>query len=340
MLVKNHNHIFDPSKYVKREVDKYYFSTMIEQWLKNKESGKEEDSLAGSYTRILRGYKDRYFIQKFKNTDVRDIRTADIKSFLLNLPAHLSPKTKFNIMMGLQNFFNELFEDQIIDHVPVFKKILKNLRKAALRQKRIQWFDLLEQQKVLDYIAQISNHRPLIEFMCETGLRPGEGMALYRDDYDKKVNVLHVHRTFADRKLKDIPKGGRETDEIPLSDKANEIIKALPLTIWFPYMFINPDTGSHYTLDVLDRVWSKVRNHFSIDKKVKLYNFIRHSFATQIAQCGGTPYEIKELLRHADIRTGQKYVQKDMEMLRTRLKKRAEMVNLNEKNESSKKKVL
>ena len=327
------NHIFDHSKYVKQECEKFFFFTRVEIWLKNKESCKEEDSLAGSYTRVLNGYKNKYFLKKFKNSDVRDIRTTDIKAFLLWLPTHLSPKTKFNILMALQNFFNELVEDQVIDHPPAFKKILKQIKKAALRQKRIQWFDLLEQREVLNFIGQISHHRPIIEFMCETGLRPGEGMALYRDDYDKKEDVLHVHRTFADRKLKNIPKGGRETDEIPLSDKAIKIVKALPIAIRLPFMFINPDTGSHYTLDVLDGIWVKVRDHFIIDKKVKLYNFIRHSFATQIARCGGTPYEIKELLRHTDIRTTQKYVQKDMEPLRARLKKRAEMINFSDEGE-------
>ncbi len=317
------NHKFDPSKYIKCHLEQFYFSTKIEKWVDRKQKHADiKKSLANSYIRILKSYKDNYFLNFFGNMDVREIRTVHVKEFYEGLPMHLSPKTQSNIITALQNFFNELHEDEIIENMPSFKKILDSI---DVKKQEIKWFDYREQQKVLAFIGQISYHRPIVEFMCETGIRPSEAMAIYWEDFDLKESVLHIRKTFSDRKLKDTTKSGRNTDIIPLSDRAVEILKSISRGI-NTFIFTNPNSKGHYNLDTLDRLWDKVRIHFNINKKVKLYNFTRHSFATQIASSGATPIEIKELLRHSDIRTSMKYVQKDLKPLRACLRKRAEVV--------------
>ena len=326
------NHKFDPTKYIKLHMEAFYFSTQIETWFKRKEKyAKKKETLAASYVRVLKSYKEIYFKGFFGDIDVRETRTAKIKEFYEGLPIHLSSKTQLNIMTALQNFFNELVEDEIIEISPSFKKILKLI---DVKEQEIKWFEHVEQEEILAYIEQSSKHRKIIEFMCETGVRPGEAMAIFLDDFDSKDILLRVSKTFSDRQFKNTTKSGRINDVIPLSAKAVEIIRSLPKGS-STFMFVNPDTRKHYVLDSLDRLWKKVRDHFKIDKKIKLYNFTKHSFATQIARAGGTPHEIKDLLRHSDIRTSLKYTGKDMTALRARLKKRAKLIAIEDRKKKA-----
>ncbi len=69
------------------------------------------------------------------------------------------------------------------------------------------------------------------------------------------------------------------------------------------WLFANPNTGRAYSSKGLGELWNKYSQI-----PVTHYEATRHSFCTQLAEDGVNPYLLKDLARHSDIRTTQKYV--------------------------------
>jgi len=91
---------------------------------------------------------------------------------------------------------------------------------------------------------------------------------------------------------------------IPLSDRAFQIvIKNIKQRFDEDFVFINPVTKRGYRQEFVRRIWKR---HSGLN--VTLYEASRHSFCTQIAQSGlCNTLQAKELMRHADIRSTERY---------------------------------
>lgn len=68
-------------------------------------------------------------------------------------------------------------------------------------------------------------------------------------------------------------------------------------------------------------MWTK---HSSL--KLSLYEATRHSFCTQIVGTGVNTLQAKELMRHADIRSTEKYFHASVTKLRDIVEKRGQVI--------------
>ncbi|MFQ5329062.1 MAG: hypothetical protein ACE5D4_03625 [Thermodesulfobacteriota bacterium] len=53
--------VFDPTKYVKSDVNRFRFESLIEAWYQDKKSEQEKGNRAKGYVRVLRTYIDNYY---------------------------------------------------------------------------------------------------------------------------------------------------------------------------------------------------------------------------------------------------------------------------------------
>lgn len=132
-----------------------------------------------------------------------------------------------------------------------------------------------------------------------------------------------IQRTWSDAVLRETTKG-KNKKWIPLSSVAYEIV-ARNITGKFgnEFLFINPDTESHYRPKKLDYLWRQA------GAIVTLYEGTRHSFCTQVAEVGDVLLT-RDLMRHADIRTTQKYYHSHMVKLKDIVEKRRKIIDLKE----------
>jgi site-specific recombinase XerD len=82
------------------------------------------------------------------------------------------------------------------------------------------------------------------------------------------------------------------------------------------FLFVNPRTGSYYSLDTLDRIWGKIKEKAKIDKGIRLYDATRHSFASNLTNSGVSIYKVSRLLGHSSIKMTEKYAHSEVENLR------------------------
>ncbi|SPP99941.1 hypothetical protein NBG4_1390002 [Candidatus Sulfobium mesophilum] len=156
-------------------------------------------------------------------------------------------KTRKNILNGLHAFFSWLKSKKIIEAIPEWPKISGSNAKARVA------IDIETQNDGLSKIPE--EHRDVLEFGFETGLRPGETCALLVGDVDLANNRVIIQRTWSGAHLKPSTKTNEEK-YIPLSVRAREIVTEhkkdkLPAT----FLFINPNTGRCYRQKQLNNIW-------------------------------------------------------------------------------------
>lgn len=74
------------------------------------------------------------------------------------------------------------------------------------------------------------------------------------------------------------------------------------------------DPARHLAAPVMQRAWQRIRKRAGLDD-VHLHD-LRHTFGTTASRSGGNAFQIRDVLRHADIAMSARYVNADAEPTR------------------------
>ncbi len=305
---------FKPEDFTDAKIKERKFENMMEKWLDQKSIEEKANELSPETLRCYRSYNRNYF-QYFYNWDVREVGFEQLEDFKDQLPDHLSLKMKRNILNALHSFFVWLRRKGILTSIPVWPEI-----KGTDSQTKVA-MDIEDQVEVLQEIPK--EHIDIIRFLTETGLRIGEACALKGKDFDLKNGSVLIQRTWSGSKLVETTKG-KNKKWIPLSDTAYEIACRCLQDRWpEDFMFINPSTKKGYRQEFLRRLWRKYSG-----VSITLYEATRHSFCTQVVEGGASVLEAKQLMRHADIRSTERYFHGSMKKMREIVNNRGKLISL------------
>lgn len=311
-------HGFNIRDYLDESVQARKVHNIIDLWTESKEKELRRGTVHPSSIKQINGHIAKHIIPFFGDYDVREIGLEDLSDFVDNLPANLKLKSRKNILVTLHSFLTWLFRRGTLKIMPAFPKI--ELSQEA-PEKRVA-LTLEQQAELLPLIPE--RHRDVIEFGMETGLRVGELITLKVCDIDS--GIATIRRTLSGGKVIETTKG-HSSKEIPLSDRAQEIVERHlegkhPEALVFP----NPTTGKIYGINRLNRVW---KTHTKLS--VTFYEASRHSFITQCVDGGADALQVKELARHTDVRTTQRYYHGSTSRLRSIVNNRGKVVPLKER---------
>jgi len=302
---------FDPSKYLKAELEKYWTSNLLERFLKYKLA-----SLAPSYEK---DYERIVNIAKeyFKTKDVREFRKLDIINYkeFLESNFRFSNKTVKNILDIFKTFLRYLVNDlEIIDKVPPFPPI-------EVQPFKFQWLHAEDQIKLFELITD--DHKPIIAFLMLHGSRPAEARALKCKDIDLKGKSITICSTFSNGIYREKRKGRRALPvTIPIHPEMYDFIcERVKNNLPEAFIFVNPKTGSYYRETYLKRIWQTVRTKAGISNSLRLYDATRHSFASQLVNKNVSLYTVSKLLGHSTINTTERYSHSNIEHLRVNMNK-------------------
>ena len=229
------------------------------------------------------------------------------------LPDRLSAKYKKNMVDCLRSFFNWLLRWGELKELPIMPEIQTP---DSIPRRAISYEEQLEALANIPF-----EHRGFIEFMMETGLRPGEACALKISDINSKDKTMIVQRTYSEHVLRETTKG-RHKMRVPLSDRAYELIKeSIGDTIGDRFVFINPATKKGYVPETIRKVWKKCSR-----SDVDIYSATRHSFCTQLVEMGMSEIEAQGIMRHKDARSTRSYFHPTQERQRGFLNQRGKVV--------------
>jgi integrase len=308
-------HTFNPADYDDSQIKERKFSFMIEKWLNQKECEERNNELSPETLRCYHSY-NRNYLNYFSDFDVREIGYEQLEDFKDNLPKHLSLKMKKNILNALRSFFNWIRKRGTIKDVPLFPQI-----KGDDSQVRTA-IDLDSQNEALLRIPE--RHRDFFTVLFDTGVRIGEACTFKVKDVDVAKQQILVQRTWSGAKLVETTKG-RNKKWIPLSGWISYplIMKHIENKLPDSFIFINSETRRPYKPEFLRRLW---RKYSKIE--VTLYEASRHSFCTQIAEGGlCNTLQAKRLMRHADIRSTERYFHGNLSKLQDIVNQRGKVIN-------------
>ncbi|MDF1536096.1 MAG: tyrosine-type recombinase/integrase [bacterium] len=285
---------FNPEEYSTGRMAARTLEVKAWEWHEVKGSEVESGELSPGTLREYRNYIRNHWIPHLGRLDVRDIQHPELEKFKRDLKG-IKAKTRRNIVYGLRTFFGWLRREGVLKEVPIFPAMEVSDAKVMVA------LDMDDQAVALARIPE--DHRDVIEFGMETGLRPGETCALKIHDLDLREGAALIQRTWSGSQMRETTKG-KNKRWIPLSDRALAVAKDHARgRVGDQFLFIHPGTNRGYMPAYLRKTW---RRHSGTP--VTYYEASRHSFCTQIVETGASALEAQALMRHADQRsTGHYY---------------------------------
>jgi integrase len=282
---------FNPQDYLEPTIKLQLFDNAVDKWLLLKEKTRRPSSV-----KDLKGHMKNYILPFFGGMNIQEIRKFNITDFLNSLPDTIKNKTKKNIVLTLHSFIRWAIDEEIRkDALPFPELTFEDDAKERVA------LDYADQQKYLEMIPE--KYRNILEFGMETGVRPGELVALKVKDIDLKNGTAYIRRTISAYVNVIESTKGKSKKHIPLSDRAIEIsIAAMENSLGESWLFINPDTGRRYSVKMPNILWKRFT---SLD--VVYYEASRHSFITQLIDEGHDAVQVMQLSRHSDPRILAQY---------------------------------
>ncbi|MBF0553426.1 MAG: tyrosine-type recombinase/integrase [Nitrospirae bacterium] len=310
------NKTFNPDDYLTAKIKERLMENKLYEWLDQKSEEEQANELSPETLRHYASYAKHYYAPNFKGLDVKEVEFHHLEAFKDKLAKKkLKIKTRRNILNGLHSFFTWLKRKGIIKEVPNFPQIKGD--DATMRV-------ALDVEQQAEGLAKIpAEHRDIIEFAFEVGLRGGELTALKVKDVNLRNGTLLVQRTFSKGKLRETTKTHVKRF-LPLSDTALVIAeKNMQGKTPEAFLFIDKRTKRHYTQNILWYNW-----HYYSGTGITFYEATRHSFISQLVEDDANPFVAQVLARHTDIRTTQKYYHATSAKLRNQVNSRGKVVKL------------
>lgn len=305
------NHTFDPTRYVKMELEKVYCCNLLDKFLAAKINS-VAPSYKTDYKRMVNRAKEH-----FKTQDARDIRKIDIITYMEYLikTHNLEGKTLKNHLDLFKTFLRYLLNDlEVIDKVPSFPDI-------EVKKHKFKW---ISQDTQIKFYEIINEHiKPIIAFLILHGCRPSEARALRCKNVNLQNNAITISATFSGTTYREKRKGKRSEDVIiPIHPEICDFLSdRVKNNHPEAYVFVNLRTGRHFNKNTLQKEWDRVRNILNIDKSLRLYDATRHSFASQLVNSGTSIYKVSKLLGHSSVKMTEKYAHSDIKSLETEIGK-------------------
>ncbi len=263
---------------LRKEIDDRIFDStkwspeaLRERTLK-KEAERWSTTLYKDRSRIYAYHVEMFFFRHITpilgHMDVRDIRAVHIEGLYRHLQEKgLQPKSVQSVMYTLRTLLNRLATLDVILKCPVFPEV-------KVPTKERGWIDRALQDRVLKHVRE--GIRPLIEIMCETGIRPGEVVALkVKDLVDGGIFIERALDQFG--KVKETKTGAKFHK--PLSEKLfcklQEICRDKLPGAWI----FTTQAGTPWRGNRISDYWREAAQKEKID--LPLYVAMRHSRVTQ-----------------------------------------------------------
>jgi integrase len=266
---KNGGLKFDIRNWLLPEIEAMKFGKKYDEWLNYKRTKieRKQSDCRKATLKLYEVYRAHY--QNLLDLDVRKIPKGDIeKHFLSELPSELSQKYTRNMLLALKTFFRWLNDQEKVE-IPKFPDF-----KVTISEK----------QRSITYEAQMEvignfpeQHRDILYFQRETGLRVSEVCALQIRDFDFPLSRVLIQRTYSGYDLIETTKGNRE-DWIPVSRFALEIaLKNAKKRFGSDFLFINPSTGRGYKPAYLRDLWASNKRQSEVvqRKNMKILNVLK-----------------------------------------------------------------
>jgi len=229
------------------------------------------------------------FCDEFGHTPINQLGKNEIAQWFQKIKEQndYSDRTLNTIKSNLNNFFNFLIDENVIQASPLSK--IRFERKPPPRRLRVV-LSVDEVHQVLQDAYHFSPDilYPFLFVAAYTGARRSEVLKLRKSDVDLDMNLIHFRNT----------KNG-EDRSIRISGKLRDFLQKHIHTHESEYAIPDPE-GKMIGRQRLQRAMRRFKKHFPIGKNWGPHA-LRHSFAYNFLKMGGNMYQLQAILGHKSI---------------------------------------
>ena len=181
--------------------------------------------------------------------------------------------------------------------------------KLTLKKPDNRTTEYLEPEQLNQLVQALELEEPitgnLFRFVLLTGLRRGELLKLEWRDINFEKGIVQLRDT----------KAGKD-QILPLSKQAISLLENHPKhQSDCHYVFPSPQ-GCQWSRSSLDRVFKRVALRANLPEGFRLLHGLRHQYGSMLAENGANIVELRDLLRHSDVRVSERYLHSSDERLR------------------------
>lgn len=292
------------------------------KWLETKK--KKSPATFKDYHNSIKNHLAPFFEKK--SIQLHEIQ-LDILDELLD-SINRTAKGKSNVMMCLHACLDYAWRSKRIPEMPPFPK----REDYGIVEPTIQWLPEHRQMKIIDTIPD--EHKPIFLFLKYHYRRPGEAMALQKQDYDIFNGVFTIRRAISARILVENTKTHVE-HVIPCHSKFREIADRLarePGKFFFTCQSSRTD-GRRYTDTIMNRLWNMAAK--KCGESIRMYPGLKHSSCCQfVNDKGGNLSELQVITDHARFDSVKKYAKTQVARKRELMEREKIVTPLRKKQEN------
>lgn len=243
---------------------------------------------------------------KWGGTLIQDVRTSDIREWIVRLNKTLKPKSIRNTVGVLSLALSQAFMDGMISSNPLAPIKLRKLlpKKQKIDKDKIKPFNDAEIKEILD-VFRTPEERSLWQFAFASGLRTGELIALKWQHIDEKHLCIKVIDNIVTAERGTVEKDTKTGNErvIPILPAAKEslgIMRSITGTRSSNFIFINPRTKERWKSDrALGKCWERNLKRTQVIYRNPYQT--RHTFASKLLEQGEQELLVAKLLGHTSV---------------------------------------
>ncbi|MFH7043698.1 tyrosine-type recombinase/integrase [Paucibacter sp. JuS9] len=274
--------------------------TLLDRQLDLYERQHENGALSPS---TLDGYRKAINSERMKFWDemaLGEVTPSKLRDWIGALG--VTPKRARNLLTPLRSVFEDALNDELIDYNPFDRialgKLLRQTTKAS--DYEVDPFTAAERATLLDHAR--ADERPMLQFWMNTGLRPGELMALRWGKVDWVANKARIDRNLVAKTEKG-PKTAAGIRDVDLNADAIAGLTAQKGASFLAgeHIWLNPRNGMAWETDAQIRrtLWEPLCKRSGVRYRNPYQ--VRHSYASALLTAGANPWYVAQQLGHVDV---------------------------------------
>jgi len=247
----------------------------------------------------------------FGNTRLKDITTARITEFLLELGKTKKPQTVRKNKIIMHSILNFAVQQKFISENPCIGTVWRKDVEADSSE-RDNYLPVEQARHLIELTSEYSTFNVIIQVLLRTGLRSGEVLGLTWDKIDFDAKTIFVDKTLTyvtSRYFLFTPKIKMSLRTIGMDDETvallrrhkeeQDKLKAIVGAAWQqPYAVFTSNTGHYYDRCLLNTQFRRFLSRHPELKKITIHG-LRHTNASMLIEAGENLDAISKHLGHA-----------------------------------------
>ena len=296
------------------DYDKATFGVAFKHWLENVKRHAITVTTYDKYSRL-----HRLYIVGCELAGMRlvDVKAANIQAYYNTLIESTTANNIHEINKLLKTFFGYCIKNNSLVRSPL---LAVELPKTPTQPERNTALSDTDIKKLVQACKEDMKHFPFL-FLCFSGLREGELLALTFKDLDFKTGMINVNKAVKqltiDGEYQTIvsePKTAASVRSVPILEEIKPMLiehisrvrqSHNVISMSGDFLLFPSDTGTYRDRTNLLKAFKRLCVKLEIDKGCTVHS-LRHTYCSILARKGVSLLEASRLMGHADINTTAK----------------------------------